>query len=365
MAWTTTNLNGQRAANANIREDLSNMISNIDRDETPFLSSIGTNKATGPRHEWLTDTYQNPGEQAAAIQEGFTFDSTRAGNRQNARTRLDNFTEIFGKDIVTSGSAISSDVAGVANEFAYQLKKAGVEIRRDIEYSFLTWDESGNEDNVVKAGVTGSTRGEVGSVFAYASNWVNATTAGVLRQQAGGTPLRAQAGGANFFTSVTGSVFDGSTTVNFAAAPTRVNVARSHFEDLMTQMFTDGAKPKAVQIPSGLKTSVSAAFIDGSGGGAQRRADEMAKKLNLSVMGVMTDFGFDLALIPNYIMHSYSGAANAILAYDPGMLKRSILTPLATEEDRTARYGRAAIMYCEETLEVMNPRSAGVIVGVQ
>ena len=91
----------------------------------------------------------------------------------------------------------------------------------------------------------------------------------------------------------------------------------------------------------------------------------MAKKLNLSVMGVMTDFGFDLALIPNYIMHSYSGAPNAIVVYDPAMVKRSILTPLATEEDRQARYGRAAIMYCEETVEVMNPRSVGVIVGVQ
>ena len=39
MAWETDNLGGQRAAGANIREDLSNMISNISRDETPFLSA--------------------------------------------------------------------------------------------------------------------------------------------------------------------------------------------------------------------------------------------------------------------------------------------------------------------------------------
>ena len=142
MAWTTTDLGGQRAANANIREDLSNMISNIDRDETPFLSSIGSNKATGPRHEWLTDTYDTPAAQNAAITEGFVFDATRANARQNSRSRLDNFTEIFGKDILASGSTISSDVAGVANEFAYQLKKAGVEIRRDIDFQFTRYVES-------------------------------------------------------------------------------------------------------------------------------------------------------------------------------------------------------------------------------
>ena len=362
MAWTTTNLGGQRAAGANIREDLSNMISNIDRDETPFLSSIGTNKSTGPLHEWLTDTYANPGENIET--EGFTVDTNAAGARQNARSRIDNRTQIFGKDIVSSGSAVSSDTAGVANEMAYQLKKAGVEMRRDIEFAHLTWNESGDESNVVKSPATGSAGGEMGGVFAYAANWYNATASGVLRQISGNTPARAQTGGANFFSSVPNAVFDGSLSVNFAAAPTRVSVSRDHFEGLLTQMYNDGAKPSVAQIPTGLKTAVSAALISGDSGGAQRRADEMAKKLNLAVTGVMTDFGFDIGLVPNYVMDQYSGASNAIVLYEPSKLKRSVLTPMATEEDRVARYGRAAIMYCEETLEVMNPRSVGMIVGV-
>lgn len=371
--WNSQNLGGQRAAGANIREDLSNMISNIDRDETPFLSSIGTNKATGPLHEWLTDTYADPTSNQQA--EGFTFDSGRANSRQSARSRVDNRTQVFGKDILASGSTISSDVAGVANEFAYQLKKAGVEIRRDIEFQHLRWHESGNESTVVKraAGNNGSgdaqtSNGRLGSVFSYAANWYNATSAGVLRQIAGSTAARAQTGGDNFFASdVTGATTDGSQTVNFAAAPTRVDVARGHFEGLVEQMFLDGGKPSMAMIPARLKTSVSAAMISGQGDvGAQRRADDMSKKLNLAVTGVMTDFGFDIALVPNYIMNATNaGSDNAIVLYDPKMLKRSILTPLATEEDRVARYGRAAIMYCEETLEVMNPRSVGVIVGVQ
>ena len=365
MAWTTTNLGGQRSGTANIREDLSNTISNIDRDETPFLSSIGSNKATGPLHEWLTDTFQDPSENVQT--EGFVFDATRAGARQNARTRLSNRTQIFGKDIVTSGSAISSDVAGVANEFAYQLKKAGVELRRDIERSAMSWDESGTEDNVIAVPVTGSVGGEAASVYAYAANWVNATSAGVLRQIAGATAtsLGGSAGSNIAYNDATAFAANGLSTVNFQAAPTRVAFSRSQLEDLLALMHNAGGKPSMMQVPTMLRTDVSAAFANGQGDvGAQRRIDEMAKKLNISIMGVVTDFGYDIGFTTNYVMDQYAGSANTLLVYDPKMAKRSILTPMATEEDRVARYGRAAIMYCEETLEIMNPRSFGVIVGL-
>ena len=362
MAWTTTDLGGQRAAGANIREDLSNMISNIDRDETPFVSSIGTTKATGPLHEWLTDTFAAPAENVAA--EGFTVDTAAAGSRQSARARLDNRSQIYSKHIVSSGTSNRSDTAGVANEFAYQLKKAGVELKRDIEYSLLTWVENGNENNVVKAAAGGSANGEAGSVFAYASNWINATSGGVLRQISGSSAARAQTGGSNYTSGIANSVFDGSQTVNFAAAPTRIAFAKSNLEDLLALMHNDGAKPSMMQVPTMLRVGVSAAFADGGSGAAQRRIDEMAKKLNISIMGVVTDFGYDIGFTTNYIMDQYSGAANALVVYEPAKLKRAVLTPMFTEEDKVARYGKAAIMGCEETLEVQNPKSVGMIVGV-
>ena len=370
MAWTTGSLNGQREAQSNIREDLSNMISNIDRDETPFLSSIGSNKATGPLHEWLTDGYADPVLTNSQV-EGFSFDAaavTSATTRQTARTRLDNRTQIFGKNIITSGSAISSDTAGVANEFAYQLKKAGVELRRDIDAQATAYVESGDTTNAIKrAAVSNTTGGRLGSVYSYASHWQNLASGAnsTLGQRAGTTTTAitdAVAGSDVFVDAPTGA-----SIVNFGAtAPaTRGSFSRTEFEGLLTSMFNQGGKPTMAQIPSGLKTSVSSALIDGGNdGAASRRADEMAKKLNLAVMGVMTDFGFDIALVPNYIMHSHSGGVNTILVYNPKDVKRSVLTPMATEEDRVARYGRAAIMYCEETLEVMNPHSVGVIVGV-
>ena len=368
MAWETDNLGGQRAAGANIREDLSNMISNISRDETPFLSAIGTNKAKGPLHEWLTDEYASPGENK--FEEGFTFDSTRAGNRQVARDRLDNRTQIFGKDIISAGTVQSSDVAGVANEFAYQLKKAGVELRRDIEFQTLRYSATNqaNVGNAVKVAKSGATRGQMGSVFSYVPNWFNATSDGVLRNRtATGNVGAAGAAGANLF----GQVADGASLVQFATAPAaNAAPAREHFEGLIAQMHRAGGKPNVAFIPVGVRTAVSSLFADGSSGSAERRIDAMMKKLNISIMGVMTDFGVDIALVHDYIMDgpaggTGSGADNVILLADTSKVKRSLLTPVATEEDRVARYGRAAIMYCEETTEVMNPNGLGAITGVR
>ena len=49
------------------REDLSNFISMITRDETPFLASIGKTKATAIRHEFQTDSLAAPADSRFAV----------------------------------------------------------------------------------------------------------------------------------------------------------------------------------------------------------------------------------------------------------------------------------------------------------
>ena len=48
------------------REDLANFISNIVRDDVPFMSSIGKGKASAILHEWSTDTLERPGANSVA-----------------------------------------------------------------------------------------------------------------------------------------------------------------------------------------------------------------------------------------------------------------------------------------------------------
>ena len=111
-----------KGAGGSIREDLANFVSNIDRDETPLMSMIGSTKATSTYHDWLTDEYADPIAQTVA--EGSDFASTGGSAAAGTdavhtnRTRLRNFTQIFRAQIAVSNTSVAVDTAGVANEFA-------------------------------------------------------------------------------------------------------------------------------------------------------------------------------------------------------------------------------------------------------
>ena len=113
--FTTSNAISQR-------EDLANWISNISRDMTPFISSIGKSKATATTHEWTTDTLQTPATQAAAEASDYAVSTSPV------MTRLTNITQIFTKGINVSGTLEAVDKAGRKSEFKYQTEKRGKEM---------------------------------------------------------------------------------------------------------------------------------------------------------------------------------------------------------------------------------------------
>ena len=154
---------GRNNADVSQREDLANFISMITRDETPFMSSIGKTKATAIYHEWQTDELAPPGNSRLPegtdyqLPTGYTVASGQiTGSSQAAvtggsaqtpgaafahtgpnRTRLGNYCQINGKAIAISGTRRVIDQAGVADEYAYQLKKRGTELRRDLEHDLV------------------------------------------------------------------------------------------------------------------------------------------------------------------------------------------------------------------------------------
>ena len=78
------------------REDLARFISMITNDETPFMSSISKEEAIAIYHEYYTDPLKD------------------------------------GKSIAVSGTTRAVDIATARDEYEYQLKKCGVQIRRNI-----------------------------------------------------------------------------------------------------------------------------------------------------------------------------------------------------------------------------------------
>ena len=82
----------------------------------------------------------------------------------------------------------------------------------------------------------------------------------------------------------------------------------------------------------------------------------------------MTDFGFSLAAMPNYQMGwlvlTLLVLMVEFLFYESDKINRAFLRdyrhiPLDDQGD-----GRRGILLCEETLEVLNPRAVGMILGV-
>ena len=331
-----------------VREDLANFVSNIDRDETPFVSSVGSAKASSTTHAWLTDSYRDP--LAQAVVEGAAFATTGGSEAagtdavQSNRTRLNNFTQIFRSQIEVSNTSIAVDTAGIANEFAYQLKKKGVEVRRNREFQFVSYNATSTKVD----DADGSTARRAGGI----ATWVGAPT----------TALRNVVD-----TASTGATISYATPGTGATRPTvsggtAAVVDRDNIEALMTRMYRNGGKPNVLMCSATTKPTLSSLFSANSTT-SERRLGAMEKKLNIAITGIITDFGFDLGIVPNYMM-DLAGAEGVIYAYDSSKVKSAMLRPLMSTKLDDDGDGKRAIVVEECTLQVMNPNSVGILLRV-
>ena len=110
------------------REDLANVIYNISPTDTPFMSSIGTGSASSTLHEWQTDALA-----AAATNVVMEGDNTPS-RALVATSKLLNYTQISTKPVVVTGTQEVINKAGMTSEMAYQIAKAGKELKRDMEF---------------------------------------------------------------------------------------------------------------------------------------------------------------------------------------------------------------------------------------
>lgn len=114
-----------------IKEDVSEIISNIAPTKTPFQTMIGKDKTKNRQFQWMEDSLR--AVQANAQVEG--FDATDA--TLTPPTLRSNYTQIMEKTIKVSSTEDAIDQYGRAKETAYQLAKAGEELKRDKEYAFV------------------------------------------------------------------------------------------------------------------------------------------------------------------------------------------------------------------------------------
>jgi len=330
---------GRNNADVSQREDLANFITMITREETPFTASIGKAKATAIYHEWQTDELAAPGNSRLA--EGTDFDAANVTVGPH-RTRLGNYTQINGKQLAVSGTRRAVDQAGVADEYAYQLKKRGTELRRDVEF------------DVVQSYNVASSSGarSMGGYQAFIND--NATVNYVGDFEA---PTTTNAG----TDKIAGTA---------AADNTRGALALSDIDEVMQNIYEEGGKATRVMLSPKLRRDFS--DLVQSSDNVRRNVDESGK-LRQSVDVYMSDFG-ELMIVPNYIM----GLANnvdfgngdvdvadfAALIYDPMWFNIATLRPLTEVDVGQKGDSTVGMMIEETTLEVRNPKGCGAIYGL-
>ena len=148
-----------------IREDLSNIITNIAPEETPYMSNIGRESVSNSLFEWQTDTLA-----AAAANKQLEGDDVASFDAVTATVRLQNYAQISRKTIVLSATEEVVNKAGRRSELAYQIAKRGSELKRDQEFSMLN-------GAVAAAGSTSVARGTA-SLGAYIKTNVDMQTNG-------------------------------------------------------------------------------------------------------------------------------------------------------------------------------------------
>ncbi len=114
-----------------IKEDISDIISNLSPTKTPFQSMIGRDKCKNRTFSWLEDSLR--AVQVNANAEGFTA----ADATLTPAVLRTNTTQILEKTIKVSATEDAVDQYGRAKETAYQLAIAGEEIKRDLEHAMV------------------------------------------------------------------------------------------------------------------------------------------------------------------------------------------------------------------------------------
>jgi hypothetical protein len=115
-----------------IREDLSNVITNIAPEETPYMSNIGRETVSNSLFEWQTDTLAS-----AAANKQLEGDDVTSFDAVTATVRLQNYAQISRKTIILSATEETVNKAGRRSELAYQIAKRGSELKRDQEFTML------------------------------------------------------------------------------------------------------------------------------------------------------------------------------------------------------------------------------------
>lgn len=114
-----------------IKEDISDVITNISPTLTPFQTLLKSEKVHNTVFQWQEDSLNAVGDNARV--EGFTA----VDDNMVPTVMRKNYTQIMSKTINVSATSDAVSTYGRAKETAYQLSKKSAELKREFEYALV------------------------------------------------------------------------------------------------------------------------------------------------------------------------------------------------------------------------------------
>jgi hypothetical protein len=303
------------------REELDNFVSMITPTDTPIYTMAGKEKAESKHPEWEYEDLDAPGDNAQPEGNEYDFDAV------TAPTRVGNYTQIFTKTFLFSGTQQAVDNAGPAEKRAHELMKKGKALRKDIEFSIVSNVASTNTDPRRSGGLP---------------TWLT-------------TNVSRDAGGAN------GGFSSGVTTVETTGTLRAWTKAQT--DTVLQSIYNQGGDVTTVVV-SPYNKGVFATFMSDSNVASFRYA---AGKGTNTIIGTADIYEGPLGtvkVVPNRVMAGSASIARRVYAMDPSMVKWKSLRPI--QEDQVAKTGDAekGVLIAEGTLKVVNEKGIGVIADV-
>lgn len=307
-----TNAFASYSATAN-REDLSNVIANIDPFDTPFTTMAGTRSVSNRTFDWQTESL--PAVNASnADEEGFLVSPAAA----TPTVRLNNNTQISHRDATVAGSQENMDAAGKKSEMAHQMALVSKALKRDVE-SILVG---------VQARVVGNDSGTARKTRAF-EHFVQTNISN---------------GTSYAYTNETTAVTDG----------TLRTLTETIFNDSLQACYTAGAEPTTAMVGPAIKRKISA-FTGRSGSQIAIAKAEVVNAVDV----YRSDFG-DIKIMP-----SRWSRARTVLLIDPQYVKVAWFRPYFTKDIPIAGDAQGKMIIGEYGLEVTNEKAHAKIADIQ
>ena len=317
---TTERMNDQ------VREDLSNIITNISPTMTPFQTGIGTGSTDNTRFDWIID------ELSAADTTNARIDGADAGSdTSSVGNRVSNHCQISDKPIKVSGRADVVNKAGRTRELAYQLMKAGKALKRDVE-AIITSNQASVAGTSAAASKTGSLRA-----------WLETNIE--LDATSGAN------GGYNLATGVVDAATDSSATQA---------LTMTDLDAVILGCYNEGGEPDTIMLSPTMKQKLSSFLFTSSARIAtlQRETPGDSGTAVATVDVYVSDFG-TLKIIPNRFQRGRDVFVLEMSKWRLDYLRRYMVNRLAKTGDAENRQ-----LLVDYGLRSWNEKASGAVVDV-